>query len=35
MGLVRDEDVVAMAKLDKVDVQMELNKLADIISAKF
>jgi hypothetical protein len=35
VGLVRDEDVQAVAKLDEVDVQMELDRLADIIRAKF
>jgi hypothetical protein len=35
MGLVRDEDVEAVAKLDEVDAQMELNRLADVISARF
>lgn len=35
MGLVRDENVEAVAKLDEVDTQLELNRLADIINAKF
>ena len=35
VGLVRDEDVQAVAKLDEIDAQMELDRLADIIRAKF
>jgi hypothetical protein len=30
LGLVRDEDIEAVARLDEVDAQMELNKLGDI-----
>ena len=31
LGLVRDEDVKAVARLDKVDAQIELNRLGNII----
>jgi len=31
--LVWDEDVEAVAQLDEVDVQVELNKLGDILKA--
>jgi hypothetical protein len=31
LGLVRDKDVEAVARLDEVDVQVELNKLGDIL----
>ena len=33
LGLVRDEDVEAVARLDEVDAQMELNKLGDILKS--
>ncbi|KAF8235489.1 hypothetical protein L208DRAFT_1256621, partial [Tricholoma matsutake] len=33
MGLVRDEDVEAIARLDDMDVQIELNKLGDSLNA--
>ena len=35
MGLVQDKNVEAVAKLDEVDAQLELNRLVDIINAKF
>jgi len=34
LGLVRDEDVEAVTRLDEVDVQVELNKLGDILKAR-
>jgi hypothetical protein len=32
-GLVRDEDVEAVVKLDEVDARVELNKLAEVTTA--
>jgi hypothetical protein len=31
-GLVKDEDVEAVARLDEVDIQMELNKLGNSLN---
>jgi len=33
LGLVWDKDVEAVARLDEVDAQVELNKLGDILKA--
>ncbi|KAF8234906.1 hypothetical protein L208DRAFT_1259461, partial [Tricholoma matsutake] len=33
LGLVRDEDDEAIARLDEVDAQMELNRLGNIMKA--
>ena len=33
LGLVKDEDVEAVVRLNKVVAQVELNKLADILKA--
>ncbi|KAF8219717.1 hypothetical protein L208DRAFT_1338327, partial [Tricholoma matsutake] len=33
LGLVWDEDVEAVARLDEVDAQVELNKLGDMLKA--
>jgi hypothetical protein len=33
LGLVRDEDVEAVARLDEVDAHMELNKLGGILKS--
>lgn len=34
MGLVRDEDVEAVARLDEVDAHMELDRLAGVLTAR-
>jgi hypothetical protein len=34
MGLVRDEDVEAVARLDEVDTRVELNRLAEAAGAR-
>ena len=34
LGLVKDEDVEAVARLNEVDAQVELNKLADAVRAR-
>jgi hypothetical protein len=34
MGLVKDEDVEAIARMDEVDVQMALNTLGDRLKAR-
>jgi hypothetical protein len=34
LGLVRDEDVEAIAWLDDIDAQVELNKLGDVLKAQ-
>ena len=34
LGLVRDEDVEVVAKLDDIDAQVELNKLGAVLQVK-
>ena len=35
MGLVRDDDVNAVAVMDEVEGQIELDRLADVLKLRF